>query len=102
MTDCEYSDILTTAIEGGSNYWFSDHRVEAFYCEQMKRVMIRCVIVDKMLIDKKRVESAVESLMKRVDCKNARMDWSSEGSACDAETADIIFQLAVFGDVIYG
>lgn len=108
-------DLLCTAVEGGSNYW-----AEFRDCERTDDLdYIRVRVVEKEAsTDKPRknvyvtaedLASGLERLAKVVTNEDTAHQFSAAGQHFaaalgdhDATTADVVLQMAVFGDVVYG
>lgn len=110
------TDLIITALEGGSNYWSLLDRVN-LEDEQDSRLALSekvCHAIDKGLeikvfdaedetellgvLTKQSVKEAWK-LMKQ-DHESHWMNAKSE--QWDAETADVFFQLAVMGELVFG
>ena len=98
---------LCGAFEGGSNYWCDGIRVKdndykgvkyASDCVSKGGVLI-VEMYDKKEIDKKCILNALEK-MPSLNCSKAQKKLIDD--SYDSGDCDILFQIAVFGDVIYG
>ena len=119
ITQQELEDMLTTAFEGGSNYWILKIRTtktnkeipeQEFLAEDIASGRVLEIAVydneeedddgkpKKYLVTRKKM---IEAFQLMAD-KQPRhfQDFADDNS--DAITGDVWFQLAVFGDVIYG
>lgn len=111
LTDEDIDDIMVTALEGGINYWCDEAEVVGEYLgefasDQISRGgTLRLYDIEgdttyDLTLDKflKGIALAVE--------QGYATDWYEFGKIdvgnIDAEGADVIIQLALFGDVIYG
>jgi len=116
-----FEDIIITALEGGSNYWyeldtnefkdklpkndktFSEKISEALFNDttfEMNVYDIERINIDDILgtVTQASIKKAIEIAYK--DYPNIYSDFI-EGTG-DAETADVLFQLAVMGKLIFG
>lgn len=119
ITEQELSDMLTTAFEGGSNYWILKIRTtkvneeipeQEFLADDIAsgRVLEIAVYDNEELGDNDKPkkylvtrEKMIEAFQLMADKQPLHFkDFAEENS--DAITGDVWFQLAVFGDVIYG
>ena len=115
ITDENINDILVTAIEGGINYWCGKVEVKGNDYKGAKyasdAVSAGAVIIlhdaegieDSVEIDKVKIVEAVERYIQEngtgiVDLDSGEIDCGQ----VDAEVADVIIQLAAFGEVVYG
>ncbi len=122
------SDTLDNAIEGGINYWAVGRKFQRTPQDQERAgSYLACELKpnpddgaafsdddprnDWQVIDLAKIEAAMVLLMSPAGVKlcrkdiieDIRADWS-DPDACrsDAETADVIIQVALFGDVVFG
>ena len=98
--DTNLHDIFTTAIEGGINYWASlvmvDHDEDNWYA----RVLDRDAETGFLhVIDKATIREGIRNLAKSEYTHH--LDDLVEDNM-DATTADVIVQMALFGDIVYG
>ena len=118
LTELEVSDILCTALEGGSNYWLTDYRPKT----EMKQIDEYDNYVGITLLNPSPdeeiaecCEPALKDTIELEDIANALTKLASDPEGCkvngayrfnsedyDANDADIVLQVAVFGEVIYG
>lgn len=116
-TQVEYEDlqaIMTTAWEGGSDYWMDNYDI-AF--DRDKDTTNITELVFKATLDDTcpypttwhiiadHIARAIDKLFERPGYEQAKQDIINnldELGAVDAETADVLVQLAVFGEVTYG
>lgn len=108
VSDSFLDDILTTAFEGGSNYWLDSVTIKdkpdtphknLYNSEIVSRGgALLCDSVDNgsAVLTKKRLLSAIEWYIKD---NGGDLDFLEDH---DAQDADTILQYAVFGEVIYG
>jgi hypothetical protein len=115
------SDVMTTAVEGGINYWasVSDYRWDAPFDQQ--GVTVYDHSGDELPPEGKRVtpEDIASAISKMRANKDGLFAWAhrsesywvqfwladrtnGEDGDYDAGIADCILQVAVFGDVIFG
>jgi hypothetical protein len=108
ITDQELSDLMVTALEGGINYWCSgcdvvepdgnlrpsDALLEDGWC-------LSFLDMDPMvaiLLDK---EGLLNGVARAMEWGNfATVEALMDGH--DAETADVMIQFALFGEIVYG
>lgn len=108
------SDLLVTAFEGGINYW----------CEKVEVLAVPDPIPDKVILsdvialggalefydldaegEDDIYELTLEKMLKGIEMG---LTWGKFGSVedmmdnYDAETADVIIQFALFGEIVYG
>lgn len=112
------ADILTTAVEGGINYWaeVSDYTWD-FDNPGVAFVRVYCIEDDDLTppegvpVDIEKIAKAIARILDPqiptdLSATNVKMirDASKENDAgdVDADLADCIMQVAVLGDVIYG
>lgn len=115
VSDQLLSDILTTAIEGGVNYWLlSAHSVKR--TEQGDPLVVvgpLDITEDEPLakdIDFDTLQRGIRLVMqadvvpRRDDIRSAllRALVSEDAGGIDAEAADIIVQAGLFGELVYG
>ena len=108
IPDSFLDDILTTAFEGGSNYWLDSVTIKdkpdtphknLYNSEIVSRGgALLCDSVDNgsAVLTKKRLLNAIEWYIKD---NGGDLDFLEDH---DAQDADTILQYAVFGEVIYG
>lgn len=109
----ELEDMLTTAFEGGSNYWCSSIRItktnqeipeQEFLSEDIASGRVMEISVHdneggkQYLVTREKLIQAFQ-LMADQEPRHFQ-DFAEENS--DAITGDVWFQLAVFGRTIYG
>jgi hypothetical protein len=100
-------DLLCTAVEGGSNYWatFSDAertedldylsvRVREHEAHGDKRALSRVVTAEDLAVGLQRLTKA--------SFEAAMQHFADALTNHDATTADVVLQMTVFGDVVYG
>jgi len=113
------SSLIASALEGGSNYWYSivrknkKHESDRF----MHDIVLNggsLIITDQdpndsegaeYTLDYAAVRRGVERLLKMRTKDGKRMHRQALnliGDNADAETADCFLQLALFGEVMYG
>lgn len=124
ITHQELEDMLTTAFEGGSNYWCSNIRVtkknkaipeQQFLAEDIASGhVLEIEVTDaesedhdygipeekagKHIVTRDQLIAAFQLMADKQPLHF--QDFADDNS--DATTGDVWFQLAVFGDVIYG
>jgi len=114
------ADLLTTALEGGSNYWYflSDESIEFIrnnshtaglsLCDRMMEAIYNGAsipIYDIENPDEKLGEINIESMNKAEEIMfNDFFSHYSDArqEVGDAETADVWFQLSVLGELTFG
>ena len=109
VSDTVLDDILTTAFEGGSNYWLDSVTIKdkpdtphknLYNSEIVSRGgTLMCYNEDELegkLLTKKRLLNAIEWYIKD---NGGDLDFLEDH---DAQDSDTILQYALFGDVIYG
>jgi hypothetical protein len=106
--------IITTAVEGGINYWshVSDYQWEwdtAMNFTSASVTVHEDESDDEFVIDIDKVASAIGKLVAgNVQVRNSLLatlkeaNRENEGGEIDADLADIIIQVACFGEIIYG
>lgn len=107
-------DLLCTAIEGGANYWaaFSeakrtgpggDYLSVRVLCEDGAGQPVSRLITETDLIDGlTRLTQNPKGFQHGVAMKHFMDAVGDPGSTGDATTADVVLQMVVFGEVIYG
>ena len=116
MKEQELEDLMVTVIEGGSTYWFDmrDNMINRIMEESQNlslgeataRYLLsgqEVFIVD--LEDESNLGSlTLENINKAMTSPN--MPWQTlkewHDGDWDAETTDVIIQIALFGEVVYG
>ena len=117
ISNQKIKDMITTAVEGGSNYWaifkFPDDWKEKFGSKEeipFKRgdIGIYDIETDEFLGYLNHV-SIQTGLQLMADCKDmkgkdipARHFKNLAQDSEDAETADVFLQLVVMGEIVYG
>jgi hypothetical protein len=112
ISEMDLGDILTTALEGGINYWFNEDFIgidserddegnpESFTFEDLE--------ADRGKKKKYTItlEKLVEALIKLANNPgkyfNGHTGYRFNYDDYDANDADIVFQIAAFDEVIYG
>tara|TARA_R110002110_G_scaffold240683_6_gene456934 strand:+ start:810 stop:1157 length:348 start_codon:yes stop_codon:yes gene_type:complete len=106
IEDEQIDSWLVTAFEGGSNYWCTGVRVKyddykgtkyASHCVSKGGIVI---VEGKHEITKQKMLDALVWMKKNKYTK--MVDRLLDPGAYDAIDADVIFQVACFGKVIYG
>jgi hypothetical protein len=119
ITKTQVQDLLTSALEGGSNYWYmletpDDHDTKVPYWE---RVFTVGLLISngkdtpkgtkpegndpgykEVLVNTARIQTALQLMQS----KYPRHFVALVNDQGDAETGDVFLQLCVFGEVIYG
>lgn len=119
LTDEEASDILSTALEGGSTYWLNEEYADdAFSVITVKDksmlgwsyagLIVKQKKKDKLtkrfvigLGDIKLAADAIVTYSVKVH-KSIIADIVTERGACDAESADAVLQVAMLGELVFG
>jgi hypothetical protein len=100
-------DLLCTAVEGGSNYWAAFRSIERTTDLDYLRVRV----IELEASGDQRVDRVVAAEDLRLGLERlAAATFASAGkhfgdAICengDAITADVVLQMTVFGDVVYG
>lgn len=102
----DIADFMTTAFEGGSNYWISSvdyqgkSKTNPWYADGdfwMKDPVVRIVTddLDQPVIN---IQAGLDLMAKEYPTPLADLMTGDY----DAETADILLQLSCFGEVRYG
>lgn len=109
--EVELREILTTALEGGIGYWSVASEIERD--EQLNVISVKLeptedpdIIFNADTIHAPRLQSAINRITTG-DYANLRSDIiaavrSGDTGEIDADVADCIVQLAMFGSVMYG
>lgn len=113
VTQQDIDDIMATALEGGINYWCDKATVVGEYLgeyasEQISRggiLMLHDAEEDYMYL--LNIDNFFEGLQKAInDHWFENYEWYDDKELdtgnVDAEVADVIIQLAIFNDVIFG
>lgn len=116
-TDEEFSDIMTTCLEGGSNYWInegysvdtehmdeSDEFGNSFYLfVDVKDKDGEGEVINSRVTKASLSEAASKIINRQVKVSNAiAKDVEEERAGVDADSADALIQVAVFGEIVYG
>ena len=114
------SDILTTAIEGGINYWAKGRQfkqAENGFCtsceikpsgdegEPFPEGDIRngWQVLDSAAIEVAVLRIIAGDLCRKDIKETVILDWQDpDAFRSDAETADVIVQVALFGEIVFG
>ena len=113
VTNEDIDDIMVTALEGGINYWCDKATVIGAPLGEFASEQISHGGTLKLhdMEDNKNYLLTIDMLLKGIkmaieDCYFSEYDWHNgkELDTCnvDANVADVIIQLAIFGDVVYG
>lgn len=113
VTEEDIDDIVCTALEGGINYWACEARVVGEYLGEWGHEQIarggKLIIVDaeedeEYELTKEKLLHGIKLAIEQEYYK--RYSWYYEGKldTCqiDAEVADVIIQLALFDEVVFG
>jgi hypothetical protein len=116
LSNQQITDIIITALEGGSNYWYSlemnsnnaakskDQSRAEFICEQVLKHNATFQIFD-IDDDEHLGELSKESIKKGIKLVKANYPEYivdvKEGDF-DAEIADIFFQYFILGEIVFG
>lgn len=110
VTDERVWDLLVTATEGGSNYWYviTKHNRKEVGAEYIHEAPLKeggyMVVKDQYgdfpakKITRKELELGLDIFAKKHPRHFA--NWVNEND--DAETGDVFLQCVCFGDVVYG
>lgn len=111
LTEQDIDDIMVTALEGGINYWCDEAEVVGEYLglyasDQIARDgKLRLYDAEGDSSYELTLEKFLNGVMMAIE-QGYATDWCERGhiDVCniDADGADVIIQLALFGDVIYG
>jgi hypothetical protein len=110
---CDVDNIITSSIEGGSNYWMIicndkpewDNKPKGMpISEWMVRLILegKTVYLEVTECEGYQYPLTLKKLLKGIRLNHLRRPWDNNLDNMDATTADCIIQYAVFGDVIYG
>lgn len=110
------SDVLTTAIEGGSNYWarfgkiarypdvtIASAEVKVWEPEpSLRQIDLGWRTIDEAAIDKAvaTLRSGTVQVARRI--VQALVGYETDDADIDAEVADCVLQVAMFGTILYG
>ena len=109
IPDQDIIDVLTTALDGGSNYWYylpdlsmlvkSDEYLE-------DRIFNACIAGKSIPVYDVENDDEILGYINLENIKNAIKGFIEVGHswdpAMDANDADILFQYIVMGEVVYG
>ena len=100
-------NIIICAVEGGSNYWAEFTKYDPTDGQVSVRVRDREEPSTTVhLIKPKAIMHGLQILMEEmpnsIAAKNVLMEITGDYGHVDADDADAILQLSVFGEVIYG
>jgi len=114
LTEENIDDIMTTALEGGINYWCSkaevveDRRVSVWGHEQIARggmlILHDSETDDKWELDLKKFLNGIKLWVENeLDQYGAiQADGTLDCGEIDADIADLIIQYAIFGEQFFG
>lgn len=106
--------LLVTAVEGGSNYWAQFESIE----RDSELNILKVTVVDRdestsNVMTPSLMLAGLEHLANRIS-EEGKHSWSLKPSSAarhfcdaiqengDASTADVVLQMALFGEVLYG
>ena len=113
ISDEDIDDIVCTALEGGITYWCREARVVGdclgeYASEQISRggelILVDSESDDEYTLTKQKLLNGIRLAIYN-HYYEAYKWWNSNGiETCnvDADAADVIIQLALFEDIIYG
>ena len=113
VTDQDIDDIITTAFEGGINYWCSKVKVVGDYLGEFASDQISRGGTVRLYdsVEDATYDLTLENFMEGLT-KAIEENWYDSYGWCDgnsidtcnvdADVADTIIQLALFDDVVYG
>lgn len=113
ISDEDIDDIVCTALEGGITYWCREARVVGDYLgeyasEQISRggelILVDSESDDEYTLTKQKLLNGIRLAIYNHYYEDYKW-WNSNGiETCnvDADVADVIIQLALFEDIIYG
>ena len=109
-------DHLVTAVEGGSNYWASFRDVE----RDSDLNILKCTVVDRENDEVKSYVATPSTILKGIQAlcdrtvRPGNHDWSLKPEGAqrilgdvlsgegDAGTSDVVLQMGLLGEVVYG
>ena len=108
-------DLLVTAVEGGSNYWASFRSIE----RDSDFNILKCTVVDGYGEDSKTYVATPSTILKGIQAlcdrtvRPGKHDWSLKPEGAqrhftdalgdhDATTADVVLQMGLLGELVYG
>lgn len=113
ISDEDIDDIVCTALEGGITYWCREARVVGDYLgeyasEQISRggelILVDSESDDEYTLTKQKLLNGIRLAISNHYYEDYKW-WNSNGVETynvDADVADVIIQLALFEDIIYG
>lgn len=113
ISDEDIDDIMCTALEGGITYWCREARVVGDYLgeyasEQISRggelILVDSESDDEYTLTKQKLLNGIRLAISNHYYEDYKW-WNSNGIETynvDADVADVIIQLALFEDIIYG
>ena len=116
-TDEEFSYIMTTCLEGGSNYWINEgYSVDAEFKEEKDELGFPFYlfvevkeeegdgeVINSRVTKENLSEAAAKIINNQVKVNNTiAKDVEEERAGADADSADALLQVAVFGEIVYG
>ena len=113
VTEEDIDDIMCTALEGGITYWCNKSKVVGEYLgeyghEQIARggklIIYDMVEDDKYTLTRQDLLEGIKLAIEEGYYKEYGWFNGHELDTCniDAEVADVIVQMALFGEVVYG
>jgi hypothetical protein len=125
VSDNALNDILITALEGGSNYWYllkdeacdilSQYRLDNDGCKRCpsERMLPAIIAGEKIpihdcedpdhILGEVSLESLKIGINKMIADKRTEVDlFFNEDADYDANDADVIFQYIVMGEIVFG
>lgn len=104
-------DICCTAFEGGINYWvdyaeYVEDRLGAYMSEHVANggsiIMYGYEDDEKFYLDRNAILNGIEKYISEFGSRNLISNGKIDTYNVDAEVADCIVQLGLFGELIYG
>jgi hypothetical protein len=110
----QFKDVIITALEGGSNYWYTinsidippkyvgcgsrvDRIAEKLWDDPEYKLPIYDVEDDSEQLGELSMQGFLDNAVKDIWAFNEMLNGEF-----DANTADILFQLAIMGEIVYG
>lgn len=108
VTEEDIDDICCTAFEGGINYWVdyvkytSDDYASEYVAKGGSITMYGFDDDEEFRLDRNVILNGIEKYISEFGSENLISDGKIETYNIDAEIADCIVQLGLFGEIVYG
>ena len=114
ITAEQIENIVVDALEGGINYWGRVDTTTQGWELYDREEFPRSIIASNLLLDgrvirivdieenDKKYGLTLDHLIKGIQQNATERPWDCDSEQYDADTVDAIFQLALFGEIVFG